>query len=185
MSSPIILSKSSPLAVIIITGISEYYKIKKPQDIDVHFSIVGVGPAKISLEKLVINLNLQEKVAFKGQLEGAELEIEMDNSHMGIGSLAMHRIGLDDGSTIKLREYCAVGLPFVFAYNDKDFGNDFKYAVKISPNDGPVNILDLINFYRSIKDQDYTTNMNEYAKKHLSWEIKLQPVFECMKEIPC
>lgn len=167
----------------IIAGISEYYRLKKPQEIDIHFSIIGVGPAKISLEKLVISLNLKEIVVFKGQLEGNELDTELDNAHIGIGCLALHRIGLTDGSTIKLREYCAAGLPFIFAYNDKDFGNDFKYAMKISADDHPVNIFHLIEFYQTIKDHDYTAYMNEYAKSKLSWEIKLQPVFKCMKEM--
>lgn len=40
---------------------------------------------------------------------------------VGIGTLALHRAGLDEGSPLKVREYLAHGLPVVIAYEDTDF----------------------------------------------------------------
>ena len=39
----------------------------------------------------------------------------------GIGSLAMHRAGLGEGSPLKVREYLAHGLPVVLGFEDTDF----------------------------------------------------------------
>jgi hypothetical protein len=165
----------------VIKGISEYYKSKNPLDIDVHFSIIGDGPARKDLEKLVISLNLIAKVVFKGQLAGPDLEFEFDNSHIGIEVIGMHRRGLNEASSIKAREYCIKGLPFISSVTDKDFINS-EFVMKIPANDDPVIIWDIIEFYEHLKGSDYSLKMNEYAIKNLSWDVKLKPVFECLKE---
>ncbi|HEY6962933.1 MAG TPA: glycosyltransferase [Gaiellaceae bacterium] len=37
-----------------------------------------------------------------------------------LGSLALHRAGLDEGAPLKVREYVALGLPVILAYADSD-----------------------------------------------------------------
>jgi len=95
----------------------------------------------------------------------------------------MHRISLKEGSTLKLREYCAIGLPFIYAYNDDDFDDNFIYAAKIPADDSPVNIYDVIDFYKRLEGTDYSIKMNDFARKNLSWEAKLKPVFEYLDKI--
>lgn len=46
--------------------------------------------------------------------------------NIGIGSLAMHRINMHEGSPLKVREYCAFGLPVIVGYKDTDLdGQNF------------------------------------------------------------
>jgi len=72
----------------IIKGLYAYYSNKKPAEMDVKITVIGNGPAKKGLEDLTRQLNLQDKVFFKGQLEGSRLNEEYNLSHIGIGSLA-------------------------------------------------------------------------------------------------
>ena len=37
-----------------------------------------------------------------------------------VGSLGLHRIGLTEASTLKVREYWARGIPFLLSYEDTD-----------------------------------------------------------------
>lgn len=53
---------------------------------------------------------------------------------VGIGSLAMHRAGLSEGSPLKVREYLAHGLPVVLAFEDTDFAGDPPWFVLRLPN---------------------------------------------------
>lgn len=54
---------------------------------------------------------------------------------IGIGTLALHRAGLQEGSPLKTREYLAYGLPIVIGYRDTDFLDEAPWFVCELPND--------------------------------------------------
>jgi hypothetical protein len=60
----------------------------------------------------------------------------LKQADVAIGSMAMHRIRLNDGSTLKVREYLAYGLPVIIGYQDVDFpeGSDFILELPNTPN---------------------------------------------------
>ena len=89
---------------------------------------------------------------------------------------------INSGATLKLREYCARGLPFIYAYNDSDFIN-FKYSLKIENNETLVNINEVIDFYNSIKNENYIKEMREYAEKNLTWYAKMKPIIEKINKL--
>jgi hypothetical protein len=66
-------------------------------------------------------------VRVHGLLAAADYLAILSRAHIGIGSLALHRKEMSEASTLKLREYLAVGLPSVIGYRDTDFpgGADF------------------------------------------------------------
>ncbi len=53
-------------------------------------------------------------------LSQAEANRLMRGCTVGIGSLALHRKGMDEASPLKSRNYLAVGLPIIQAYRDTD-----------------------------------------------------------------
>ncbi|SHH27977.1 glycosyltransferase [Thermosipho atlanticus] len=162
----------------VITGVAEYYK-KNPRK-EVVFHIVGNGPELENLKVLTKKLNLEKYVKFYGFKSGDELDKILDNCDIGIGSLGMHRIGLEKGFTLKLREYCAKGIPFIYGYFDKDF-EDFKYSLRVPNDDSPIDIEKIINFYETIKNENYVEKMRKYAIEKLSWNTKIKPVIEKIK----
>ncbi|MCY6959577.1 glycosyltransferase [Clostridium brassicae] len=161
----------------LILGLSEYYK-EKPE-IKVYFNIIGNGNELENLKNLVYKLELGKYVVFHGIKDGNQLSEMFDKSHLAIGSLGMYRIGLKDGATLKVREYCARGIPFVLGYDDLDFSLDFKYAFKATNDNTPINIHNLIEFCNKIHENgDVAKEMRNYAEKNLSWEFKLKAVIE-------
>jgi hypothetical protein len=169
----------------IIKGLYNYYSIKSNSDKkDIKLFIIGYGNGKIynSLVKLTKELNMEKYVIFHGTKTGKELDDIVNKCDMAFGSLGMHRIDLEYASTLKLREYCARGIPFVYAYNDFDF-NNFKYSMKIDSNESPVNIDKIIEFYNSIKNENYIEEMRKYAEENLTWDAKMKPVIEKINEL--
>lgn len=160
----------------VVTGLYEYYKTNP--DRKVYFHIVGAGAELESLKKLTETLGLSEFVIFHGPKHGEELDSLFDEAHIAIGSLGLHRISLESGAVLKVREYCARGMPFVISYNDLDFPDDFPYMLKVPADESPVDIEQILRFYDRIKEREFVKEMREYAEKNLSWEVKLKPVID-------
>ncbi|WP_195947759.1 glycosyltransferase [Paraclostridium bifermentans] len=163
----------------IIQGLKNYYDNQQiPKEIKLN--IVGEGSELNSLKKLVKQYKLEDKVIFYGKLFGEELEKIYNKSDIAIGSLGMHRIGMKDGYTLKLREYCARGIPFIKSYYDKVFDESyFKYMINFPCNDCAIDMSEIIRFYEEIKiiDKDIRIDyMREFAKENLTWEKQMKKI---------
>lgn len=165
----------------IIKGMYEYYK-NNPK-IKVYYHCIGEGNELENIKKLVKDLNIENYVIFHGIKTGKELDELFDIADIGIGSLGNHRKGIYFESALKNREYCARGLPFILSSKDTDFPDTIKFVRYIPNNDEPVNINEVINFYKEIKNMNYIEEMRKYAEDNLSWEVKMKPVIEKINNI--
>jgi hypothetical protein len=163
----------------IIQGLRNHYSEHHPTRVD--FLIIGEGAELPNLKILVNTYKLQKYVHFIGKKYGNELYQLYNETNIGIGSLAMHRIGLTQGAPLKVREYCAIGIPFVIGYTDHDFPETFPYCFHLEADESPVDIIQLLTFYERIVPEEAIPNMREYALNHLDWTVKLQPVIEKIK----
>jgi hypothetical protein len=69
-----------------------------------------------------------------GYLQRAGYINVLKSADAAFGSLALHRIGLNEASTLKTRESLAYGLPLILAYRDTDLDDlDCDFLLKI-PN---------------------------------------------------
>ena len=94
---------------------------------DVQLDIVGYD-ALPDFEALPHNLTLH------GYLSSEQYLKVLARADVAISSLALHRIQLDEASTLKSRECLALGLPLVVAYTDTDLDDaGFDFLLKI-PN---------------------------------------------------
>lgn len=161
----------------VIYGISDY-SIKTNKK-NINLWIVGEGAEIANLSNLVSKLKLEESVKFLGFKEGKELYKLYKESDVGIGPLSRKRIGMNGGSALKNREYCAIGLPFLFAGYDPDFC-DFQYSLNIEDDETPVNIEEVIEFINNIKSEGeiYITNMRKYAEENLEWSRKIKNIID-------
>jgi len=167
----------------IIKGLYEYYKNNPKKE--VYYHCVGEGPELENLKSLVKELKLEKYVIFHGTKVGEELDKIVDESDIAFGSLGNHRKGLYRDSALKNREYCARGIPFVIASNDQDFPKSFPYVFRIPQDDSSVDIDKVINWYEDLskKHPDYSLEMRKYAEENLSWDAKMKPVIEKIKEL--
>lgn len=138
-----------------------------------------------SLQKwknMTSQLKLESQVVFHGRLEGEELDKMFDLATIGICSLGLYRLGYETSSILKLREYTARGLPFVYAANDSCINHSLGYAMKVSNNDNPINMGQIIDFANAVSmDTTLPLKMRKYAEESASWEsqfLRLQQYFE-------
>lgn len=163
----------------VIEGLKNFYS--KDTKIKVIFNIVGCGKELDNLIYLTEKYKLNDYIFFHGAKTGKDLDNIIDYCDIGIGSIANHRKGLTRDSALKNREYCARGVPFVISSRDEAF-KGLKYVYKISEDDTPVQIEDLIGFYNNIKNDDYITEMRDYARNNLTWENVMKPVVESINK---
>ena len=77
---------------------------------DVDFDLVGPEPAE-----------RPPNVTVHGTLAGEDYWAVLARADVAVGSLAMERAGLREGSPLKVREYLLAGIPTVIGYEDTDF----------------------------------------------------------------
>ena len=143
--------------------------------IKLHLSLVGDGSELVNLKKLVNELELQDLVTFTGYLTGEALDNLFDSSHIAIASLGQHRSYETEASDLKVREYCARGIPFIYGCSDGDFPNDFPYILYLPADESPIDIELILNFAERVCSKpDHITKMREYAREKLDWPIKMK-----------
>ncbi len=80
---------------------------------DLHIDIIGYnGPLE--------NQPLSANVTFHGFLPPERYRVLLAAADVAVSSLGFHRIGLEEASPLKSREYLAYGLPMVIPYIDTD-----------------------------------------------------------------
>ena len=159
----------------IVRGLADYYS--KPQSYIVRFHVVGYffsAEIQNEFKKIVSENHMESYVILYGKKHGQELDYLFDKCDFGIGSLGRHRVGIDKIKTLKNREYAARGIPFIYSETDSDFDTK-PYVLKVPADESPVNIQDVIDFYRknSIKPQQIRDSIKE-----LSWKHQMKHVIE-------
>lgn len=160
----------------VISGLRDYYD-DGIKEYDINFYIVGVGSELGNLINMTKENGLNEHVKFLGAKNGKELDEVFNLCQIAVGTLGMYRKDLCDGADLKSREYCSRGIPFIYGYYDKDFSEDFKYALKVSNDNSNINIDDVINFYENISiNEDVINCMRRYAEENLTWNKKVEVI---------
>jgi len=166
----------------IIRGIAEY---KGPYEIFFHLAPGSGYEEAQKLRKMAVDYEISDKVLFYPPLSGKELDDIFDRCHVAAGSLGLHRIGLQNGSVLKMREYCSRGIPFFYAYYDKDFSN-FAFSIKISADESPVDLNLICTFIEEVYSKNnHVEEMRKYAEKNLNWASIMKKLFAAEEEGDC
>lgn len=163
----------------LIKGLYNYYKENKNHPVVV-LNIVGDSDNFESrkYKSLVSEYGLEKYVKFYGQVFGNDLDLLFDKSNFAVGSLGIHRKGITNNQTIKNREYCARGIPFIYSEIDKDFeGKDF--ILKASADECPIDINIIVDFLQN-KTID-SRELRDYATNNLTWKIQMEKVLNTIK----
>jgi glycosyltransferase involved in cell wall biosynthesis len=164
-----------------IYGMADY--INSRRTIPVHFNIVGNGPEYEKLRDLVNDLRLQEHVTFHGFKTGPELDSIYEQSHIAVGTLGFHRIGITKSSSLKNREYFARGLPVVLSTPDKDMPAELAFVKYVSAGEEPVNVEQLVDFaHRVYSTPALHQSIRSYASRSLSWASKIKTVLHYLSD---
>lgn len=129
--------------------------------------------------QLAERLGLGERVCFHGALYGDDLNKVVEECDVGLGPLSMFRLGLHRGTALKLREYMARGLPFVYAAQDAAIENNPRFCLQVPHDETPLDMEAMAAFAMRAKgDREAPMAMRAYAQAHMSWERVLKPVLE-------
>lgn len=145
----------------LIEGLNLYYSNGGKRN--VLLKLVGKGDECAKYEALVKKYNLEKHVIFYGARFGQDLEELYEGNAMGINSLAIHRQGLKEESTLKTKEYAAKGLPvlsssYVDAFSEA--GNK-RYVIRIPADESSVNIPELIEFVDELYKKNGIKSLRE------------------------
>ena len=77
---------------------------------------------------------LPDNVKTYGFLPFSEYISILADADVGIGTLALHRKRMSEASPLKVREYLALGLPAIIAYEDTDFPEGAPFLLRL-PNE--------------------------------------------------
>lgn len=162
----------------VIQGLNNYYLNGGEKTII--FNIVGEGEQLQYYKRIIREYQLEKHVFFHGRLDGQKLDALYDESDIAIGSLGFYKIDLWKNSSIKLGEYCARGIPFIYGYEDPLFSEDNYFGYQVSNDASPIDMEQIIGFYDAMYDnRNFINDMRQYALQHLTWDKILRPVMDC------
>ena len=171
----------------LIEGINSYYR--DGGDRKIVLKLVGSGDKYVEYEGLIKKYNLEKHVLLLGTLLGKDLEEAYKGSSVAVNSLAIHRQGLKNESTLKTKEYSAKGLPVISSSYVDAFsldGNN-KYVFIVPPNEEPIDIKGVVNFAdRIYKDSDVKKIRDEIrsdGRKTCDIMRTMMPVIDYFLEI--
>lgn len=173
----------------IIRGIYQYYQHKNPVEPDVFFYIIGTGPFRKELELLSDELLLSKYIIFVGEKEKEELEYYYSIASVGVGSLGLYNTGeLKKVNSLKTREYCAKGLPFIITVCDYIFvDSNVDFCMIVENNNTPILIHDVISFLNFLKakysEDSLAETMINFANERLDWSAILASVIRRVNNI--
>lgn len=170
----------------LISGMGHYYRQGGKREIVFH--LVGTGNVIPQYKKLVHQYGIQKNVVFHGEKYGEELEQIYNQCAIGVATLNAHILGIQCGSFLKSREYCAKGLPQFFAGEIDMFQDvEFDYVCKFPPDDQPIDMQRFIRFYDEIyiangKNQDdIVREIREFAYHRCDMSKTMQPVIQYLE----
>ncbi len=150
-----------------------------PAKVELHF-VGGDGDGSLAKwQQLAQELGLQGRARFHGPLYGDALNETVARCDVGVGSLGMFRFGLHSGMTLKLREYMARGLPFVYAVDDPAIPEGERFCLRAPNDESPISMEKIVAFAAQSKaDAGLPADMRAYARAHMSWEGVLKAALE-------
>lgn len=148
----------------LINGLADYYSAGGKRDVELN--IIGSGFVEQEWKELTVSLGLQKRIIFHGKVFGDDLMNLYKGQAIGVNSLAIHRDNLVNESTLKTKEYAALGLPvisssYVDAFSDE--GNAL-YTFRVPADETDVDIKAIIDFADRLYSQP-TRQVRERIRK--------------------
>ncbi len=104
------------------------------------FDIVGVQPN--NLQRVPKNVHIY------GPLDRQAYRTLIAHADIAIGTLALHRIKMNEACPLKVREYLAYGLPVIIGYKDTDFLNGAPFILELPNTEDNIesNVTRIVDF---------------------------------------
>lgn len=165
----------------LLQGLAEYYQGYSYKKQDVFIDIVGDGVCRSEWEALAKKINIADKVCFHGQLLGPALDNIFTQADIGIASLGWYKKQMRQGSELKIREYMARGLPFVYSSEERLFSPEDGFCLQVENGSKALNIDKIVGFYNSLcKTSQIPLQLRCFAENHYTWDYQMKKVMDAV-----
>ncbi|MCR5688333.1 MAG: glycosyltransferase [Lachnospiraceae bacterium] len=169
-----------------ILSMAEYYKSGGKRKIVFHVVGEGPGPELPRYRNMVKEYGLADNVIFEGRRVGEDLYSLFDKCDLALECLGAFRKGLDLSSSLKSREYFAVGIPFVTGcVIDLIPEMDSPYVMKIANDESIPDMEQMLIFadsvYRKESEESVIANMRRFAEENCTYDHTLGEVIEYIR----
>ncbi len=120
-----------------------------------------------------------------GYLTGVELDTIFNQIHIGVSGIQVYLKNFKEATSLKIREYIARGLPFIYAYTDPDLNEDSKeFALEFPNDDSLIDMEKVIEFAKkALEDKELPQKMRKYAEEHLDYEVKMKKLYQELQRL--
>lgn len=163
----------------VIKGLSLYAKNNSQVKVLLRLISNPLSKNLAELRALARDSGVEELVSFESPKTRAELAAVYQQVHLGMGTLALHRVGLTDNYSLKHREYAAFGLPFIMSKGDFHFEHS-PFVLVEERNEEPLDIQRIVTFYTSLRNRypDYPQEFRKSVEHLITWEAQMKEVFD-------
>ena len=129
--------------------------------------------------KLAQEESLGDRVVYEGELHGEKLDALVDRCDIGVGSLAIYKRRIQNVITLKLREYMARGLPFLYTVEKTDVPWEEAFSLQVPNDDSPIDMARVAAFIHRVRaDADISRRMRAHAARYMTWDPIMRSVLE-------
>ena len=158
----------TPRLVFMGLGISPWFGLDKvilmaKMFSDWRFDIIGVSESEFTEE-------LPKNIVAHGRLVQNEYEKVIIETDIGLGTLALHRINMNETTPLKVREYLAYGIPTIIGYKDSDLPADAPFVLSL-PN-CESNVQEHLDEIKAFVEKWKGRRVARSSISHLSLDIK-------------
>lgn len=164
----------------VLEGMYNYKKADPSRKPRIRFILVG-GDAKEmpDFHAQIHQYGLDDDVECPGFLTGKELDAAYARADLGISKLGCYRRGLQACSSLKAREYCAKGLPFLYTCEDSIENENVNFALQVPNDPTPVDMEAVVRFVRACRaDTGLSEAERQFARDHFDWKSILKRVLD-------
>ncbi|HEP1839290.1 TPA: hypothetical protein VCA25_000701 [Streptococcus suis] len=138
----------------------------------------------------LVYVKLKEKykyfsnIIFAGKVEISELShlLQRYSNVIGIGGLNYESRGAELDTSLKNKDYAALGIPFIYKLEDESFIN-YRYGLQLKDVDFSHDLIDKITtWYRLIHHEKMSADIVEFAKNHLSYEEQIDRIIRKIQD---
>ncbi len=149
-------------------------------DVTVELDLVGEVDGDARAEAARVNLLRNRRVLLSGPRFGKELDERFQEANAAVASLALHRNRMHEGSTLKVREYMARGIPFVVGYFDPDLVGAEDCTLSVAADETPLDVAQIVDFAQrtSRSGAALSIRMRQFAADRLDWSAKIRQMYE-------
>ena len=140
---------------------------------DVHLHVIGDGPTLPDIVTLAREAGVSDRVHCHGAMPVSALTTWYAATHVAVGSLAPHRVGLRELAALKHREYVLRGLPMIIGGADADIPHTAPWCRQFPADDTPISPRTVRALALGWTHEARRRQIRTWAEGHVAWDAKI------------